>query len=161
MSFAVTAVVAAGATLYGGYMNYQAGQAQAENERMNARHTAEMMKIKEADAKRISENEAGKIRLKGEKLKGTQKVVSAASGVVINKGSNLDIQRETDFAILDDIETVKTNAALEAWGYKTQATNSLLQGEYNARAAQNQGTASLISSVGSAAGSFAGAGKGK
>ena len=64
MSFAVTAVVAAGATLYGGYMNYQAGQAQAENERMNARHTAEMMKIKEADAKRISENEAGKIRRK-------------------------------------------------------------------------------------------------
>ena len=160
MSFAVTAVVAAGATLYGGYMNYQDGQAQAENERMNARHTAEMMKIKEAEAKKINKNEAGKIRLKGEKLKGTQKVVSAASGVVINKGSNLDIQRETDFAILDDIETVKTNAALEAWGYKTQATNSLLQGEYNARAAQNQGTASLISSVGSAASSFAGA-KGK
>ena len=155
MSFAVTAVVAAGATLYGGYMNYQAGQAQAENEKMNATHTAEMMKIKERDAKRISENEAGKVRLKGERLKGTQKAVSAASGVVINNGSALDSHRETDYAIMDDIETIKTNAALEAWGYKTQATNSLLQGEYNARAAQNQGTASLISSVGTAASSFA------
>lgn len=152
MSFVAVAV--AGAAVVGGYMNYQAGQAQAENERQNAKHNQAMMAIKEREAKRIGENEAGKIRLKGEKIKGAQKAALAASGVVVNSGSALDIERETDALTMDDIDTTKTNAALEAWGFKTQGTNAILQGNFNASAAENQGKASLISSVGSAASSY-------
>jgi hypothetical protein len=164
MSFMVVAAISAGTALAGGYMNYVAGNAAAENEKQNAEHNARLMEIRAKDAKRIAENEAGKIRLKGERLKGTQKAATAASGIVLNRGSALDIQRETDEMILDDIETTKTNAALEAWGFKTQATNSLLQGQFNAQALRNQANASLISSIGQAGSSLysaGAAGKGK
>lgn len=156
MSFVVVAVTA---TVAAGAMNYQASREAADQAKLNARHNAALLAMQEKQVKEIADREAGKIRLQGQKVRGTQRAITAASGVVLGQGSALDIERETEFNILEDIETVKTNAALEAWGYRTNATATLIQGQQQAQALRTQGSASLIGSLGSAGATMYGANK--
>lgn len=54
---------------------------------------------------------------------GAMEASQAASGVDINNGSALDVRAsETEFGQLD-AQTIRSNAAREAYGYQTQATN--------------------------------------
>jgi len=147
MSFVIVAV---SATVASGVMSYQASREAADQAKLNASHNAAMLAIQEKQVKAIADREAGKVRLQGQKVKGMQKAITAASGIVVNDGTGLDIQGETEYNILEDIETIKTNAALEAWGLRTQATASLIQGQQQAQQLRMQGTASLIGSVASA-----------
>ena len=97
-------------------------------------------------------------RIKVSQLKGTQRSVLAASGVVVDDGSALDILGDTaELGELDAL-TIRSNAEREAYDYKVAGMNEGAQAEINRISGQNaasagraKGMTSLLSGAGSIA----------
>jgi hypothetical protein len=71
----------------------------------------------------------------------------AASGVDVNTGSAAEAQKETAMLLIEDENRIKNNTMLEAWGYKTQGENALLQAQYNSQAYKNKAKSTLLGGV--------------
>lgn len=70
------------------------------------------------------------------------KVALAGAGVDIQSGTALDILADTRAQSTLDVETIRNNAAREAWGHKTQAA----QYDYARRNAQYQSKLGVLGS---------------
>lgn len=75
-------------------------------------------------------------RQKFKRLLGKQRAALAASGVDIGTGSAQDIQKETQVMSELDALTIKTNAAREVFGFKTQASQFAAEGKQADRASK-------------------------
>jgi hypothetical protein len=67
--------------------------------------------------------DAGRIQMQGEGLKGAQRAGYGASGADVNLGSAARTQEDTAGLTELDKMTVRTNAQREAWGLEKQAQN--------------------------------------
>lgn len=74
-------------------------------------------------ASAAGEAQAQAVSLKGAATQGKIKTAQAASGVDVNSGSNVDVQKSQRELSQLDTETTLNNAELQAYGYRTQATN--------------------------------------
>lgn len=144
---AVSTMVMAGLAVGGAVMNYQAGQKAADAEEEAAAQDAALMEIRAKNAIKIGAEEAGAYKRNIDKLLGTQAANTAASGIVVGVGSSADIRAETEQLAQEDIDRIKNNAKLEAWGFKTQGQNLLNNANNQARGLRNQATASLLGGV--------------
>lgn len=68
---------------------------------------------------------------------GSQRANAAASGVDVGSGSAADLQGQTAYLGALDQQTIKANAAREAWGYQVDATNNRTRATNARRGAQN------------------------
>lgn len=93
---------------------YQAGVAR------NNQQTAEWQA---ADAAQRGNEAKAATRRKYSALEGTQRASLAARGLDIGEGSANAMLQDTAFFGEYDQNTVRANAAREAWGYKVQASN--------------------------------------
>lgn len=89
-------------------------------------------------------------------LKGTQKASMAARGLDLSEGTPLNILTDTDLFGEIDANTIQTNAAREAWGYRAQGSNSTAQANLYKAQADNQnplmaGAGTLLAGAGSVA----------
>jgi hypothetical protein len=76
-------------------------------------------------------------RLKGAGLLGAQRAALASQGGDVDSGSPLDIQADTARAGELAAQTVRSNAALKAYGFRVQAANADADARrYDAQAAQ-------------------------
>ncbi|MER1940651.1 hypothetical protein ABS755_08075 [Castellaniella sp. FW104-16D08] len=64
-------------------------------------------------------------RLKAASLTGAQRARLAANGVDLGQGNALNILMDTDYMNERDVQTIKDNAALKAWGYRVDGRNSM------------------------------------
>ena len=121
----------------------------------NARASEEQAAIAELQG----EEEAKRQRAAVAGLKGTQRATFGASGVLVDEGSALDVVTDTaGFGELDAL-TIKRNRQIEAWGYRTQATQYLGQAELSRagrRSPTQAAVTSLLTSGSTLAGSYAG-----
>lgn len=87
---------------------------------------------------------------------GTQRSAQAANGIDVNSGSAAQLQDDT--AMLGELDalTIANNAAREAYGYKVQAKQDLMNASQVKTNASNKATGSILGGIGSAFGSFAG-----
>lgn len=84
---------------------------------------------------------------KGAAEAGRLKAQEGASGVDVNSGSNVDVQEgERETNLLDQL-TVQNNAALSAYGYKTQAVDAKAQGQQDRAAAVFNAAGTLLGSA--------------
>ena len=145
---AIGTAVSAGGALLGGIAASNNAAYQAEVARNNAT-------IAQNNAKYAME--AGAVKAETQSLKGAAqggmiKAAQAANGVDVNTGSNVDVQvsqREQSFL---DTQTTEHNAALQAYGYRTQAANDLAQAKID----QAESTDALIGGGLNAAGGLLG-----
>lgn len=89
-------------------------------------------------------------------LRGTQTARMAANGVSLDEGTPLNILTDTDLFAEIDTNTIRNNAAREAWGYQNQAANSNAQAALTSMSGRNAnpllaGAGSLITGVSSVA----------
>lgn len=68
------------------------------------------------------EREEQRSRLSTANLKSTQRASLAANGVDLGEGSAARVLTSTDYLGEVDAQTIKRNAILNAWGYRTEAT---------------------------------------
>lgn len=162
---ALMANISLATTGLGTYMQYQGQKAQAVAQQQQYEYQAKVnennQKIAEwqaQDAKDRGDIAEKQHRIKVSQLKGRQRSALAASGVVVDEGSGLDILGDTaEMGELDAL-TIRSNAEREAYDYEVSAMNSGAQaginrasGE-NAYAAGNYGAmTTLLSGAGSVA----------
>ena len=83
-----------------------------------------------ADAYQRGATTEGKVRMRGGQMEAAQKADFAASGVDVHSGSVADVVGSTGAISELDAQIAKNNAAREAFGFKTQASNLRQQAGY-------------------------------
>ena len=96
-------------------------------------------------------------RVRTGQMIGTQRSVQAANGIDVNSGSSAQMQDDT--AMLGELDalTIQNNAAREAYGYRVQAKQDLLNANQTVQNGKTAAMGSILGGLGSAFGSFAGA----
>lgn len=116
------AVAAAGLAVAGGVTKAVGDKMSADSAANRDRQNAIYAEDAASSALQKGESDAGRIVTRGAALQGTQRALYGASGVDVNSGSAARTQEDTAGLTALDAETARTNAQLQAWGLKTQAT---------------------------------------
>lgn len=150
------ALIPVAVAMVGGMMGAQnAKQEGAFNSSMLAGNAA----LKEQAAQETigaGETSADWQRVRTGQAVGTQRSAQAANGIDVNSGSASQLQDDT--AMLGELDalTIQNNAAREAYGYRVQAKQDLMNAAQVKTNAGNKATGSILGGFGSAFGSFAG-----
>lgn len=102
----------------------QAQKAQAQYQSQVAANNAKVAEIQAQDAEARGNTAAQETHRRAAYLAGTQRAAFASRGIDISDGSANATLQDTDFFGALDEQTVHTNAAREAWGYRVRAANS-------------------------------------
>lgn len=86
--------------------------------------------------------------LKGRAVGGAIRANQGRSGVDVNTGSNVDVQEAQREQSQLDTETVLHNADLQAYGYRTQATNYAAEAELDKKSGDDAQTAGYLKAAG-------------
>lgn len=143
----VTLALMAAGTAMTAYGQYQQGQAANDA----AKYNAKMAEYGAQDAQRRGEEEAAAIQRKAASLKSSQRVSLASRGLDIGYGTAGDLQDQTDFFGQMDASTARSNAAQQAWSYRSQGQLARAEG----RAAAYQGALGAAGTLLSGAGQVA------
>lgn len=137
----------------------QQGQAQAASSSYQAAVAANNAKTAEQNAVYTTlagEQQSQQEGLKAGQRQGLIKASQAASGIDVNSGSAVDVQSSQRAADRLSEETVAQNAALRAYGYRTQGTGFQAQAGLDKAAADE---APIAAAFGAAGGLLKGAGQ--
>ena len=137
---------------------------QAQGQTQNAEFQSGMMgqnanfKLRTADETINAGNtSADWQRVRAGQAVGTQRSVQAANGIDVNSGSAAQLQDDT--AMLGELDalTIQNNAAREAYGYRVQAKQDILNASQTVQNGKTAAKGSILGGIGGAFGSFAGA----
>lgn len=118
------------ASMVAGTVVSAVGQIQAGNyANAIARQNARNLTSAARDAVDRGEVASGRQGQETRRLMGAQRAAGAASGIDLSSGSALDILVATAGIGEQDAQTIRNNAAREAWGYRTQAAEQVAQGK--------------------------------
>lgn len=153
-SLAGTAVGAVGAVGAG-----QAAAAQSRYQSEVARNNQIIANQNAAYAIQAGEAKATDQAMRERAVAGATRAALAASGMDVNSGSAADVEEGQAKTGQLDVERVRSDAALRAYGYRTQATNFAAESQLERVAARNDLTAGFLKAGGtllSGAGSVGG-----
>lgn len=112
----LSALTTAGST----FAQIEAEKARREFERGQFESNRRLLEFQKEDVFKRGKRRAQKVREQGRRLIGSQRAALAASGIVVDTGTALDIQEETAAMAAVDAQTVENNAAREAFGLQSQ-----------------------------------------
>lgn len=117
---------------------YQAGVAEVNKK----------IALQNADfARETGEKEAQSFGTKVAYRRGDIKVNQAASGLNVNSGSNLEVQRSQELTDATDMATIRDSAARRAYGFETEAASQDAQSKAYKSAAKNAKTSGFIGAM--------------
>lgn len=120
----IAATTMAAGTVYSAYGQYQAGKYNAAVSETNAALAEESAK----DAERRGTAEASRYRMNIRQLQGRQRAAIGSANIE-RSGSALDVLTDTAAIAEMDLATIRSNAAREAFGFRTQGLNYRAQGQ--------------------------------
>lgn len=147
----ITGGIIAGTMLVGTGISASSAYAAGEGNEALAKHNAAIGEVQARDALNRGQEQAKNIREAAEMLKGSQRAAFATQNVQVGTGSAALIQAETDYIAELEVNTIKNNAALEAWGHRVGADTTRMQGRLAAAQGRGQALGTLLSGIGSAA----------
>jgi hypothetical protein len=151
---------------YSSYSGQNQAKQQGEYQAKVANNNATVSQWQADDAKARGDTAAANVRRQYAAMEGSQAATFASRGIDISEGSPNAILNDTSYFGQVDQNTVRANAAREAWGYKTRGQNFEAEGMFaqagaDARNPAMSGAAAGVSSYFGASGGFGfGAGKG-
>jgi hypothetical protein len=137
---AVSLGVSALGTVMGAVGQANAGAASAAQANYQAQLARNNQQIAEWNAQRaLQQGQVGEQqqRFKTAQVIGSQRAALASQGGDINSGSPLDIAGDTARAGEFDAQTIRNNAAMQAYGFRVQAANAGAQSELYRQSAAN------------------------
>jgi len=138
-------VVTAAAGAYSADASKKAGQAQV----IMADRNAKLEDYKADVANRIGAVQEENHRAKVRQMVGTQRATLAANGVDITSGTAAELMDQTVAFGETDAQTIRYNAAREAWGFGVNADNYRTQSAVTKAKTHNEVTGTYISTAGS------------
>lgn len=143
---------AAGAfQIIGGVTSFRSNQLAAETAENMAEWNAKVAEIAAVDAEQQGSLEASRIRSRGVQEMAKARATMLAGGMDPTSAGLLDTLEGMAINIETDAETARNNAARQAWGLRNQMTTSIYEGTSAADRARAEGTADLLSGLGTAA----------
>lgn len=121
----------------GAYSQSQAQKAQGAYQRQIAETNARIASQRADAAVEQGEDLARKVRKDAQKVAASQRAAAAAQGISSTEGDVADLITETEVVSAEDAATARINAWRAANGFKTEALNATMQGQF-AEAAANQ-----------------------
>jgi hypothetical protein len=107
------------------YNQYETGQLNGRLAKLNS----QMADFQAETAIRNGSTEEQRLRKAGKQLAGAQRASLAAQGISLEDGTALDLQVDTAQQVELDALTIRNNARLAAFGFKTQSRDLALQGK--------------------------------
>tara|TARA_A100000171_G_C2116308_1_gene138019 strand:- start:609 stop:1061 length:453 start_codon:yes stop_codon:yes gene_type:complete len=142
--------IVAGATMLGGLMSFKGNQAQAKQVQQIAEYNAQVAENEKIVLAEVKADQEASLRKQSERLVGTQRVMTAASGVQMT-GSPMTIAADTFFATQMDALNIQQASSREQAMKTQEAAMTRLEGRAKASGAKYQSYASLINSGSKAA----------
>ena len=142
--------VAAVGSVLGGVMNFKGQQAQAKQIQAIAERNAQAAEEEKKVLAEIKADQEVSLRKQSERLVGTQRVMTAASGVQMT-GGPMTIAADTFFATQLDALNIQQASSREQAMKTDEAAMTRLEGRAKASGAKYQSYASLINSGSKAA----------
>ena len=130
--------------IFSAYMEGEAGKRKAEYEEVLAKSNQKMAEFSAARVIEGANKDASSYGKQVRKVIGKQRSNFAAQGIVLDSGDAADIQNETANIGADEMNQIRNNGYLEAWGIKTNAKNQINQAAFNMEAAKFAAETSLI-----------------
>jgi hypothetical protein len=118
---ALSGVGSAATGILGGVAQSKALAAQGAYQSGQLQVNAELAHMQADQAIKIGEKKATQIGIKRNRIIGAQRAAGAAGNVVVDEGTNAELQKDTSQLAAKDILEVRNNAWREAWGYNFQA----------------------------------------
>lgn len=118
----------------------QEGQAAQMVGNINAKYAD----MQAQDALRIGETEAGKRMMQGGLEASSATAKAAGQGIRVDTGSAAKSAEDIKAAAIIDAQTIRTNAAKQAWGYGVEADNFRTQGRFAAIKGYSDAAQSII-----------------
>lgn len=141
---AITASAQAAGGAAGAYGQLRSGRFNAKVDEFNAK----VATMQAGDAVRRGSVAVNDLRTRVKVMKGAQRAALAAQGVVVDDGSAADVISDTDTQAGKDEQTIRTNAALEAWGYQVQAVDDRTRAKVEVASSRSDAAGTLMSTVG-------------
>lgn len=143
----------------GAYRNSQGAKTAYGAQAQVNDNNAQIARWQADDAIARGNQEASRMRVKTNQLKGTQRAHMAANGVDLGVGSALSILTDTDQFGEIDAGTIKDNAAREAWAIRNQAQNfaseaDLMRSRADAESPWMAAGTSMLTAAGKVAGNW-------
>jgi len=147
-------IIALSAAVLGGVMTAKSQKDQGDFTEAMGKRNAQTEQAKADEAIRIGAIDEERQRTQTKQIMGEQRAGMASTGLEVDSGSFGDILADTaKFGELD-AQTIRANALKDAWGFKGEATNSLLQGSMAGRAGSMNAAGTLLSSASQAFGMY-------
>lgn len=157
-------------SIFSGIGAERAGQAQQMTDQFMAQqalYNSQVAKRNAAYASEAGELQAGKYGLGAAARMGQIKASQASSGLDVNSGSALQVQKSQQLVTGIDLDQIRSNAAKTAYNYNVEAVQDKNQAQLYTMAGSNAAAAgqlgmetSLISGAGSVASKWLAASKG-
>lgn len=132
-------------------ISFGASASHANDQRREAEYEASMLYTNAALARKQAEEAVTRgmadtmvVRQKALSLIGSQRASMAAQGIRLDVGSAVDVVSDTVKLAEVDAATVRNNAAREAWGFNTQATNYENQANLTRLSGRNRSRTTMI-----------------
>jgi hypothetical protein len=116
-------------SILGGYAQSRAQREWGKYQEHLAGINARFAEIQAEDTIKRGGVQASRYRSQIEQVIGTQRTMLAAQGLDFTRGSAFDVQNDTRATGEVDMDTIRTNAKLEALGFKAQAANFRHEGK--------------------------------
>ena len=147
---AAMAAISAVASLAGGVVGAAGSIDNANMQAQIARNNANTAMLNANFATQEGDIKAQNQGLKTAQAVGKMKAGFAANGVDPNSGSAADVSAAADSAGMTDAQTIRSDAARQAWGYETQSANFNEQASVDTAGGTFGALSSLLSSASSA-----------
>lgn len=131
-------------SLSGAISNANALRAQGHYQKRVAETNAMIAEGQATRAESRGQQTARQIRRQANKVKAEKRALAAAEGQSFEDGDVADSLDETELAAVADVQTAKTNAYLEAWGFRVNARNSAAQGKFAQMSNENQASSTIL-----------------
>jgi len=140
-----------GLSIAGSLMGANASKKSGKAQREVAEYNAELQEIKADDAIVRGGEAEHRLRVSARGMIGASRAAFAASGVEVNDIDSTATNVQADIKSLSEVDalTIRSNAAREAWGYRTAATELRKRGEIAEEEGKQKAIGTLTSTAGS------------
>lgn len=147
--------------VFGGISQMVVGGAEMVDENQRIRDQGQLERERDlhmaADALARGAVDAGRLRQQGSALIDSQKVAYANSGVDSTVGTAANVQQGTAADVELDAQTLKNNAAAEAWGFDQHRKMQWLEEQSKVAANNRKGVGTILGGAGNLLGGALGA----
>ena len=144
MASAALGVAQAGSSFAGSLNEAASIRLRSDIEAKQSEFNARVAEYQSSEAVKRGDREAELARKAGKKLIGKQRAALAAQGIALDDGTALELQEETARFTEEDVQTIKNNAAAEAFGYKIRSQQEELRGRLTGISGRAASTGTLL-----------------